>query len=270
MTESQFNQFAAEGYNRIPLVLETFADLDTPLSVTSSSPTGRTPTCSIIVGGGVSAVIRSSGSQPKPVSKCAATSAAIRARRVDAPHAGRRPAAVIQQYQSRFKAAAQPGLPRFCGGLVGYFGYDTVRYIERRLAGSHKPDRSARPISCCCCRRSSRSSTTCRASSRWWCMPTRVSATRIAQPEPARRIARKAARAGGDTGRCVGCFRAGGVRFRRSAYHAAVERAKRYIFDGDVMQVVPSQAHVQAFQGDAARAVSRAAHHQSVAVHVLL
>src|ERR1700712_3321922 len=33
MTESQFNQLAAEGYNRIPLVLETFADLDTPLSV---------------------------------------------------------------------------------------------------------------------------------------------------------------------------------------------------------------------------------------------
>src|ERR1700712_2120379 len=33
MTESQFNQLAAEGYNRIPLVLETFADLDTPLSI---------------------------------------------------------------------------------------------------------------------------------------------------------------------------------------------------------------------------------------------
>ena len=33
MTESEFKQFAAQGYNRIPLVLETFADLDTPLSV---------------------------------------------------------------------------------------------------------------------------------------------------------------------------------------------------------------------------------------------
>jgi len=33
MTESDFRQLAAKGYTRIPLVLETFADLDTPLSV---------------------------------------------------------------------------------------------------------------------------------------------------------------------------------------------------------------------------------------------
>ena len=30
--------------------------------------------------------------------------------------------------------ALRPGLPRFCGGLAGYFGYDTVRYIEPKLA----------------------------------------------------------------------------------------------------------------------------------------
>ena len=30
---TQFNELAAQGYNRIPLVLETFADLDTPLSL---------------------------------------------------------------------------------------------------------------------------------------------------------------------------------------------------------------------------------------------
>ena len=33
ITESEFNDLAAQGYNRIPLVLETFADLDTPLSI---------------------------------------------------------------------------------------------------------------------------------------------------------------------------------------------------------------------------------------------
>ena len=33
-----------------------------------------------------------------------------------------------------------PGLPRFTGGLVGYFAYDTVRYIEKRLAATRKPD----------------------------------------------------------------------------------------------------------------------------------
>src|SRR6478735_4966217 len=33
MTETEFNDLVAQGYNRIPVVLETFAVLDTPLSV---------------------------------------------------------------------------------------------------------------------------------------------------------------------------------------------------------------------------------------------
>jgi len=46
----------------------------------------------------------------------------------------------VDSYFKRFKVAVQPGLPRFCGGLAGYFGYDTVRYIESRLAKHHLPD----------------------------------------------------------------------------------------------------------------------------------
>jgi anthranilate synthase component 1 len=48
------------------------------------------------------------------------------------------PLEFIAAYQARFKVALRPGLPRFCGGLAGYFGYDTVRYIESRLARTHK------------------------------------------------------------------------------------------------------------------------------------
>ena len=33
ITEQEFNTLAAQGYYRIPLVVETFADLDTPLSL---------------------------------------------------------------------------------------------------------------------------------------------------------------------------------------------------------------------------------------------
>ena len=44
----------------------------------------------------------------------------------------------IAAYQQRFKVALRPGLPRFCGGLAGYFGYDTVRYIENKLAQTWK------------------------------------------------------------------------------------------------------------------------------------
>jgi anthranilate synthase component I len=44
----------------------------------------------------------------------------------------------IAEWQKRFKVALRPGLPRFCGGLAGYFGYDAVRYIEPRLAATTK------------------------------------------------------------------------------------------------------------------------------------
>jgi anthranilate synthase component 1 len=47
--------------------------------------------------------------------------------------------------------ALQPGMPRFCGGLAGYFGYDTVRHIEKKLVHS-VPARQLgyAPTSCCC------------------------------------------------------------------------------------------------------------------------
>ena len=46
----------------------------------------------------------------------------------------------IAAYQQRFKVALRPGLPRFCGGLAGYFGYDAVRHIEKKLENSCPPD----------------------------------------------------------------------------------------------------------------------------------
>nr|WP_255591637.1 MULTISPECIES: anthranilate synthase component I [unclassified Acidovorax] len=46
----------------------------------------------------------------------------------------------IEAYQKRFKVALRPGLPRFCGGLAGYFGYDAVRYIEKKLEDTCPPD----------------------------------------------------------------------------------------------------------------------------------
>jgi anthranilate synthase component 1 len=46
----------------------------------------------------------------------------------------------VAEYQKRFKVALRPGLPRFCGGLAGYFGYDTVRYIEKKLEKSCPAD----------------------------------------------------------------------------------------------------------------------------------
>src|SRR5690554_1775106 len=50
------------------------------------------------------------------------------------------PLAFIETFQGRFPVIEQPNLPRFCGGLVGYFGYDTVRYVEPRLRHGAPPD----------------------------------------------------------------------------------------------------------------------------------
>jgi anthranilate synthase component 1 len=49
------------------------------------------------------------------------------------------PLAFIGDFLRRYRAAPRPGLPRFCGGLAGYFGYDTVRHIETKLADSAPP-----------------------------------------------------------------------------------------------------------------------------------
>ncbi|MBV7484703.1 anthranilate synthase component I [Bordetella sp. BOR01] len=145
MTEIEFNALAAQGYNRIPLVAETYADLDTPLAIylklAHSGPQGGRMSCLMesVVGGerfgrysfiGLPArtVIRASGT----------TTEVLRDGQVSETHEGD-PLAFIEQYQARFKVAVRPGMPRFCGGLAGYFGYDTVRHIEPRLGPAVKP-----------------------------------------------------------------------------------------------------------------------------------
>ncbi|MGC9457928.1 MAG: anthranilate synthase component I, partial [Halothiobacillaceae bacterium] len=55
------------------------------------------------------------------------------------------PLAFIEQFKERYRVFEPEGMPRFHGGLVGYFGYDTIRYIEPRLAGSDKPDAIGAP-----------------------------------------------------------------------------------------------------------------------------
>ncbi|MCY4056720.1 MAG: anthranilate synthase component I, partial [Gammaproteobacteria bacterium] len=50
------------------------------------------------------------------------------------------PLSAIEAFSRRFNVPDIPGLPRFFGGLVGYFGYDTVRTVEKRLADSAPPD----------------------------------------------------------------------------------------------------------------------------------
>ena len=143
ITELEFKSLAQQGFNRIPLLVEAFADLETPLSLylklACADGSGRHSfLLESVVGGerfgrysfiGLPARtwLRASGFTTEVVTDGVVVEA----------HEGN-PLDFIAAYQQRFKVALKAGLPRFCGGLAGYFGYDAVRYIEPRLAKTWK------------------------------------------------------------------------------------------------------------------------------------
>jgi anthranilate synthase component I len=145
MTELEFKSLAAEGYNRIPLLAEAFADLETPLTLylklAQTQDAGKnTFLLESVVGGerfgrysfiGLPAttLLRSYGNRIEVVEHG----------KIIEKHNGN-PLDFIAEFQARYKVALTPGLPRFCGGLAGYFGYDAVRSIEPRLANSAPKD----------------------------------------------------------------------------------------------------------------------------------
>lgn len=53
---------------------------------------------------------------------------------------GNNPLDEINNFLNTNQSEKDKNLPDFHGGLVGYFGYDTIRYIEGKLANSSKPD----------------------------------------------------------------------------------------------------------------------------------
>ena len=137
MTEAEFRALAAQGYNRIPLVLESFADLDTPLSLYIKLANQRfTYLLESVVGGERFGRYSFIGLPAKVRIKSRGRSIEVEDRGgIVERHEGD-PLAFVSEFLGRYRAAPRPGLPRFCGGLAGYFGYDTVRHIEHRLADS--------------------------------------------------------------------------------------------------------------------------------------
>ncbi|WP_295460988.1 anthranilate synthase component I [uncultured Thiodictyon sp.] len=147
MTPEVFADLTAAGHNRIPLVCEVLADLDTPLSVYLKLAAGPYSYLFESVQGGEKwgrySII---GLPCRTVLKV--TGHAIQVERDGAlieTAESADPLAWIDAFQARFRVATHPGLPRFTGGLVGYFGYDTIRYIEPRLAHCPNPDQQCTP-----------------------------------------------------------------------------------------------------------------------------
>ncbi|MDB5880167.1 MAG: trpE, partial [Ramlibacter sp.] len=149
ITELEFKSLALQGFNRIPLIAEAFADLETPLSLYLKLAHARgggkhSFLLESVVGGerfgrysfiGLPArtLLRASGFGADALTEIVTDGQVVETARGN-------PLDFVEQYQQRFKVALRPGLPRFCGGLAGYFGYDTVRYIEKKLEKSCPPD----------------------------------------------------------------------------------------------------------------------------------
>lgn len=142
MTEDEFLALGSAGYNRIPLHLETLADLDTPLSIyLKLAARPGSYLLESVIGGerfGRYSIVGLPAREHLEVRgrsvRLTRDGVLAEERAVDDPLAW------VDTYLASFKAAPLGPKLRFTGGLAGYFGYDTVRYIEPRLGEIAKPD----------------------------------------------------------------------------------------------------------------------------------
>jgi anthranilate synthase component 1 len=147
MTPEKFAELAGQDFNRIPVTREVLADFETPLSVYLKLAHGPNSYLFESVQGGekwgrysliglqTSTVLRVYGQRLEIV-------------RDGKPMVDRHtddPMAEVDRFRQLFSMPDLPDLPRFTGGLVGYFGYDTVRYVEPRLAKSQPVDELGTP-----------------------------------------------------------------------------------------------------------------------------
>ena len=147
LSEEEFDRLATEGYDRIPLVLTSLADLNTPLSVylkLANAPYSYL--LESVVGGerfgrysfiGLPAHNRLVANGDS-LSEYSGDELVALKERIN-------PLEEIAERVSRFNVPVINGLPRFCGGYAGYFSYDTIRYIEPKLASSAPQDKLGLP-----------------------------------------------------------------------------------------------------------------------------
>ncbi len=147
MLEQEFNALAAQGYNRIPVTLETFADLDTPLSIyLKLANESYTYLLESVQGGERFGRYSFIGlSSPTRIEVYGRSALLLTGNRLVERRDYGDPLNFVGEFMNRIKVPPSDSLPRFAGGLVGCFGYDTVRYIEPKLAKAEKRDELGTP-----------------------------------------------------------------------------------------------------------------------------
>jgi anthranilate synthase component 1 len=248
LTKEQFERYAAQGFNRIPITREVLADLDTPLSTYLKLARGPYSYLLESVHGGEKWGRYSIIGLPSRLTFVARGNEVVE---TEAGAVTRReelddPLTAVRELHSRFRVPEIPGLPRFTGGLVGYFGYDTVRYIEPHLGASTRDDPLDTPdillvvsdevvvfdnltgrLHVVHHADPDQPNVWERAQARLDSLVARLAAPPPLAAAPARsREVRESD--------FLSCF-------EREAFEEAVERCREYIYNGDIMQVVLSQ-----------------------------
>ena len=142
MQFSQFNALVEEGYNHIPLSREVVVDTDTPLALylkLANSP--FTYFLESVQGG-------EKWGRYSFIGLAAETIIKVNEYEIFVEKNGclqekfdvQDPLAWIEDFQEQFKVPQLDSLPDFNGGLVGYFGYEIIRYIEPKLKNIEKKD----------------------------------------------------------------------------------------------------------------------------------
>ncbi len=251
MNSQDFAALAAQGYNRIPVSIEVLADLDTPLSVYRKLAEGPYSYFFESVQGGEKwgrySII---GLPCRRLLKVFGYRAEVwlDGERVESEEVDD-PLAYTEAFQHRYNAAPQACLPVFHGGLVGYFGYDTVRYVEPRLRASTPPDQLGTPDILLMVSDEvlvfDNLAGTIRLivnadpglENAYELAQQRLAelASRLPQPMPA---LPDVVLNPGNSAELEALVESD---FTQGEYEAVVERIKEYVLAGDVMQVVPSQ-----------------------------
>jgi len=144
-TSAQFQQLASQGYNLIPVYRQRLADTDTPLSIFARLKQHQQAYLFESVEGGENwARYSIIGLGESTVFSCNAGELTVQHPdgSIEKQHCAD-PFQYIRDFQAQFKVPTQaelPALPSFTGGLVGYFGYDSVRYIEPKLKNVPEAD----------------------------------------------------------------------------------------------------------------------------------
>lgn len=248
MNQTEFDQLATQGYNRIPIAREILADLDTPLSTYLKLADAPYSYLLESVQGG------DKWGRYSIIGLPSETVVRITGQEIEVKHLGEvieqttsdDPLSWIETFKQQYKVPDLDDLPRFNGGLVGYFGYDTVRYIEPRLGDCPNPD----PLACpdILLMVSNDLIVFDNLSNRLFLIvhadPSTENAYNLAQKglDTLSKQLRTAMPiySSSHTGKAVNetDFVSG---FTHDGFIDAVEKAKQYITDGDIMQVVLSQ-----------------------------